>query len=155
MYNHSLKWHTMLMQWSSCGPPYLNLIRCLCISEKYSFASLEVEVPKPVKQHDIQHHDIQRNNNLRNTKHCISVWKYNIYHELNITPLHNHQFLWTRSILCATVRWPPHFYDELGNCADIHSYSSDLHHRRGHITLNFCYFFYFTAFNLHHTYVIW
>jgi hypothetical protein len=52
----------MLMQWSSCGPPYLNLIRCLCISEKYSFASLEVEVPKPVEQQDIQHHDTQRNN---------------------------------------------------------------------------------------------
>lgn len=109
VHNHSSKWHTMLMQWSSCGPPYLNLIRCLCISEKYSFASLEVEVPKPVKQHDIQHHETQRNNSLRNTKHYISVRKYNIYHELNTTPLHDHQFLWTHSILCATVRWPPHF----------------------------------------------
>lgn len=34
----------------------------------------------------------QRNNNLRNTKHYILVWKYNIYHELNTTPLHVHQF---------------------------------------------------------------
>ena len=138
------------MQWSSCGPPYLNLIRCLCISEKYSFASLEVEVPKPVKQHDIQHRDVQRNNNLRNTKHYILVWKYNIYHELNITPLYNHQFLWMCSILCATVRWSPHFLWWIRKLCR-YSHSSNLHHSCGHITLHFCYLFYFTAFNLHHT----
>lgn len=32
---------------SSSGPEYLKGMRCFCISEKYSFASCDVLVPKP------------------------------------------------------------------------------------------------------------
>lgn len=38
---------------SSSAPPYLNEIRCLSISAKYSLASLLVLVPKPVVEENL------------------------------------------------------------------------------------------------------
>ena len=40
---------TRLIAASSSGPEYLNWIRCLFISAKYSLASFDVLVPKPTK----------------------------------------------------------------------------------------------------------
>ena len=38
----------ILIEWSSWSELWLNKIRCLRMSEKYSFASLLVEVPRPL-----------------------------------------------------------------------------------------------------------
>jgi hypothetical protein len=40
---------TKVMAASSSGPAYLNKMRCLSISAKYSFASLAVLVPNPAQ----------------------------------------------------------------------------------------------------------
>jgi hypothetical protein len=61
------------------------------MSEKYSFASLEVEVPKPVKQHDMMNHEMQRSN-VTKARHYISVCEYHTYCKYNINPLQNYKF---------------------------------------------------------------